>query len=517
MKALIIDLTDPVEIKILNTRITSTVSIVSGYYMTLSAGDDPITAAAEKLRQEGLIDMPAYIIPQRGFVQSHTFLFPPMPDKELNKVLPREIAEITDTGDTVVFNFIKNGTVMDKQVKKVEVAAFYSMKGQTFEFLNRLKQEGINPVKIIPEIQGLKTLVETNKELTSEKSGTVFLEIKANRINLNIFKHLYWSLEREFAFQYEASDQLDDDDLSRVSIELNRTFQYFKQKNRAYGVDRVVLFGANPNIGHLRDFIADNHPVTAEIMGADLFKTKVVYPLHLRDKKEFLLLFTLPILVAVSMTRKKVLNLFPQEFTERERLPRRLVGLGISTTVIVAILIAGTFYFEGIKRSYRQDIEGTQKTYLSLSRNAAQIESTRRQRIDYYKKSFFADVPPRYSYSAANFIRRLSLITPEEIGLGKLEIKPQGQDFSFVLTGSIASEDNSAALTSFNRFFQDLKSFEDMIEVNFSTIKVNPGDAPQTPGSRDRAGAGKQKEDAAEEQQQQVELFFSINGQIELE
>lgn len=516
MKALIIDLTDPLEIKILNTRITSTVSIVSGYYMTLSSGEDSIAAAAEKLRQEDLIDMPAYIIPQRGFVQSHTFLFPPMPDKELNKVLPREIAEKTDSGEAVVYNFIKNGTVMDRQVKKIEVAAFYSLKGQTFELLNRLKQAGINPVKIIPEIQGLKTLVETNKELTSEKSGTVFLELKANRINLNIFKHHYWSLEREFAFQYEAAEQLDDDDLSRISIELNRTFQYFKQKNRAFDVNRVVIFGTNHNIAHLKQFIADNHPTAAEIMDTDLFKTKISYPSHLRDKKEFLLIFTIPILVAVSMTRKKVMNLFPKEFTEKERLPRRMLGLGISAAVIIAILIAGTFYFEGVKSSYRQDIEGTQKTYLSLSQNAAQIESTRRQRIDYYKKSFFADVPPRYSYSAANFIRRLSLITPEEISLGKMEIKPRGEDFSFILTGSIASSDNIAALGSFNRFFQDLKAFEDMIEVNFSTIKVNPGDAPQTPGSRDRSGAGKQKENTPEEQRQ-VELFFSINGEIELD
>ncbi len=511
MKALIIDLTDSHEIKILNTRITSSVSIISGYYMTLSGEDDPIVVAAEKLKQERLLDTPAYIVPPRGFVQSHTFLFPPMPDKELNKVLPREIADITDSGDAVVFNFVKHGTVMDRQVEKLEVAAFYSKKESTFDFLSRLKAEGMNPVKIIPEIQGLKTLVESNKELTSEKSGVVFLEIKANRIDLNIFKGQYWSLERDFAFQYEASDQLNDDDLSRISVELNRTFQYFKQRNRTYHVDKVVIFGTNPNRGHLKDFIMDNHPVSAEILGPGHFKTKIAYPSHLKDKDEFLSIFTLPILVSVSMTRKKILNLFPEEFTEKERLPRRLVGLGISTTVIASILIAGAVYFEGIKASYRQDIEGTKKTFQSLSRNAGLIEETKHQRVDYFKKSFFAEFPPRYSYSAANFIRRLSLIATGDIRLRKLEIKPRGQDFAFVLTGSIAAGDNIAALGTFNRFFRKLKEFEDMMDVNFSTIKVNAGD-----NRGGRATAGQNRDDGLETQNQ-VELFFTVNGEIELE
>lgn len=511
MKALIIDLTDPHEIKILNTRITSTVSIVSGYYMTLSEGDDAVAAAAAKLKQERLLDTPAYIIPPRGFVQSHTFLFPPMPDKEINKILPREIADVTDSGDAVVFNFVKHGTVLDKQVEKLEVAAFFSKKDSTFDFLSRLKREGLNPVKIIPELQGLKTLVESNKELTSEKTGVVFLEVKGNRINLNIFKSRYWALERDFAFQYEPSDQLNDDDLSRISVELNRTFQYFKQRNRTYDVNKVVIYGANPNLEHLKDFIADNHPVSVEILEPGHFKTKIVYPSHLKEKDEFFSIFTLPILVSVSMTRKKILNLFPGEFTEKERLPRRLVGLGISTAVIVSILIAGTVYFEGIKGSYRQDIQGTQKTFQSLSRNAGMIESTKLQRVDYFKKSFFADFPPRYSYSAANFIRRLSLITGEDIRLRKLEIKPRGQDFSFVLTGSIASGDNIAALGTFNRFFRELKEFEDMIDVSFSTLKVNAGN---NPGGRPASGRNR---DEGTETRDQVELYFTVNGEIELE
>lgn len=514
MKAVIIDLTNEHEIKLLNTRITSGVSILSGYYLGLSEGDDPIAAAAAKLKQERLIDTPAYIIPPRGFVQAHMFHFPPMPDKEINKVLPREIAGVTDSSDTVVYSYIKNGIVMDRQVEKLEVAAFYSSRKSTFDFLDRLKSEGINAVKIIPETQGLKTLVETHPALAPERSGVVFLDLMASRINLNIFKSQYWSLERDFAFQFEPSDDLHDEDLSRISIELNRTFQYFKQRNRTYDVDRVILYGVNSNINHLKDFIGDNHPVTAEVINPGHFKVKISYPAHLKDRDEFLLIFTTAISVSVSMTRKKVLDLFPREFTEREKLPRRLVGLGISAAVIGAILIGSTIWLEKVKGSYTQDIEGTRKTYNSLSKNARAIDTTKRQRADYFRKRFFADFPFRYSYGTSDFIRRVSLIAAEGIQLVELQILPLsgGQDFSFALNGSIAAEDNIDAQAKFLRFYQELKAFEDMAQITFSTIKINAGEMGST-ASRELVSGGK----SPESQQEQVTLFFKINGQIELE
>ncbi|MCP5103644.1 MAG: hypothetical protein GY950_09710 [bacterium] len=517
MKALIIDFTNNSEVKILNTRITSSVSIVAGYYISLPEGDDPVAAAAAKLKQEKLIDTPAHIIPPRDFVQAHIFHFPPMPDKEINKVLPREIASVTDSADPMVYNFIKNGMVQDRQTEKLEIAAFFSKKEGAFEFLNRLKSEGISPAKIIPEIQGLKSVIETNKDLAPERSGTVFMDLMAGRISLNIFKGPNWGLEREFVFQFEPSDELHGEDLSRISIELNRTIQYFKQRNRTYTIDKVILYGGNPNIGHLRDFIDDNHPVSAEIITPDLFKVKISYPSHLKDKDEFLRLFTLPVSVSLSLTRKKVLNLFPREFTEKENLPRRLLGLTVSAVVIGSILVAGAFWLEKVKGSYKQDIEGTRKTFLSLSKNAALIESTRQLRAGYFRKRFFADFPPRYSYGAANFVRRLSLVTPDGVKLGKLELNPTaaGQAFSFALNGSIIADDNIGAQAAFLRFYQQLKDFEDMVQISFSTIKVKAGDAVKAAPSRQTVTPGGAETPKAEENQ--VELFFTINGEVELE
>jgi len=187
---------------------------------------------------------------------------------------------------------------------------------------------------------------------------------------------------------------------------------------------------------------------------------------------------------------------------KKEQSPRRMVGLWIFAGVIAIILIIGTSWLEKVKSSYRQDIERTQKTYLSHSRNAAAVEETKQRRVEYYRSRFFADYPSRYSYGAADFMRRLSLIDARDtrgVELVKLEIIPRGQDLAFNLNVGVTADNNNRAQGIFSRFYQALQNFEDMIEINFSTANVGPTPAP-APDVRGK-----------------VKLFFKIDGAIELE
>jgi hypothetical protein len=191
----------------------------------------------------------------------------------------------------------------------------------------------------------------------------------------------------------------------------------------------------------------------------------------------------------------------------------RFMGLRISAAVIAVILIGSTIWFEGVKNSYQQDIKEIEKTYLFLNKTAAAIDHTKRLRVDYFKKRFFAEIPIRYSYGTSNFVRRLSLITAEGIALKKLEMKPLGQDFSFVLNGRIIAHNTISAQAQFQRFYQKLKTLEDMVQITFSTRKADSEETEEAAASRDLkrpAGTrGKSRNRAA--------LFFTINGEIELE
>jgi len=514
MKVLIIDLSRTDEIKILNVRIKNSVSVVSGFYLNLSDGDDQIHIAALKLKEEGLQELPAIIIPSGELVEKHLFHLPKMPDKDIKKVLPREIAGVKDSSVPVVFNYINNGAVEERQLERMEIAAFFSVKDRIFEFLKRLKAEGIKPIRVIPEAQGLKTLMEMNPGLGKERSGTVLLDLMANRISMNIFKNENWGLEREFMFRMETGGDLNEEDFTRISTELTRTFQYFKQRNRSFDIHQAVIYGSSSNTEHLKNLINDNLPVTASIIKTDYFQGKVSMPAHLRDAREFISMFALSIATAVSVSTKKYLDLLPDEYKEKSLLPSRLIGLGISAAIIAVILIGSTIHFQNIKGSYEKDIKNIEDTYLSLNKNAELMIKTKQQRADFYKRRYYIDFPLKYSYASANFVRRLTLITAPPVELVEIEINPATHSLTFILRGKIKSGNNIEAQSRFLDFYQELKKFQDIIYIESSNVNVNPGE-PKS-GKSGRAGKpGKSNAIDGENEEKQVELFFTINGELE--
>jgi len=189
------------------------------------------------------------------------------------------------------------------------------------------------------------------------------------------------------------------------------------------------------------------------------------------------------------------------------------MGLRISAAVIAVILIGSTIWFEGVKNSYQQDIKEVKKTYLFLSKNAAAIDHTKRQRVDYFKKRFFAEIRLRYSYGTSNFVRRLSLINAEGMELEKLEMKPRGQDFSFVLNGRVIADNDFRVQARFFRFFQNLKAFEDMVQITYSTRKADFKGTEKATAARDL----KRPVNSRGKNWNRAVLFFTISGEIELE
>jgi hypothetical protein len=179
------------------------------------------------------------------------------------------------------------------------------------------------------------------------------------------------------------------------------------------------------------------------------------------------------------------------------QLKRRPKGLAISAGIIAAILIGSTFYFQNIKGTYENKIENIRETYLSLSKNADVIEETKRLRVDFYKHRHYLDFPLKYSFSTANFVRRLSLIAAKEIELIEVEINPVIQGLTFSLRGQIKANNKIEARLKYLEFYQALKQFEDILHVESPKVKVKPGEKKYGPGEK------------------QVKFYFTIKGEVE--
>jgi hypothetical protein len=180
-----------------------------------------------------------------------------------------------------------------------------------------------------------------------------------------------------------------------------------------------------------------------------------------------------------------------------ESLKRRLKGLTISAAIIAAILIGSTFYFQNIKGSYEKKMESIRETYLSLSKNAEVIEETKKLRADFYKRRHYLDFPLKYSYSAANFVRELSLIAAAAIELIEIEIDPVDQGLTFSLRGQIKAGNIIDARSKSREFFQALEQFEDILHIEPSKVNSRPAEKKTGPGKKP------------------VEFYFTIDGEVE--
>ncbi len=180
-----------------------------------------------------------------------------------------------------------------------------------------------------------------------------------------------------------------------------------------------------------------------------------------------------------------------------ELLKRYPKGLIIAGAIIAAILIGSTFYFQNIKGSYEKKMESIRETYLSLSKNADVIKETKKLRADFYKRRHYLDFPLKYSYSAANFVRKLSLIDAAAIELSEIEIDPVDQGLTFSLRGQIKAVNIIEARSKFREFYQAVEQFEEIIHIESSKLKARPGEKKPGPGKKP------------------VEFYFTINGEAE--
>jgi hypothetical protein len=454
-----------------------------------------------------------------------------MPRKELKVVLMREIRDQAGVEEPFIFDF-KVEQEENKGQVGFSVAVFYARTRELLELLSRLKKLGVEPAKIIPQMDCFYSLISSEET----DAGTAFFEVSGNMVNLNICQKKKWLYKREFTFSRAKDDQTNEACLERISIELTRTFQYFKQKNRSIKLSKLVIYGTNRNLLMIGNFLKDNFSLKVERMAEVNFSESVKFSGNLENVSEFISYFAGSIGISQSIADKKELDLFPLEFREKETMPRRLLGLGISAGILLVIMGFASFYLEGIKNRYREQILKKDKFFnmvdfkeveryrgfisklskdrqirankvLGQSNNPVEfINLTRKIREGFYQREYFINFPLQFSFTAANFLRKLSVVISGKIHLSSLTIKLDKSNLDFSLNGVISEE--KKLLEKFLDFYKKVENFNNILEVNFSKIQV---DLNQSRFGKNKSNLTKS---GVKKRQQ---LFFSIRGTLELE
>ncbi len=499
MKALIIDLAAAGEWRVLHARLGTTVTVLAATHVQVPAGADPLPVLAEKLRAENLTGLPALVVLPRQLVSEHTFHLPPMPARDIRKVLPREIAASTQAGE-VVFGFRLGGRVVERQAEKVEVSCFYADKAMLFDYLHRLREAGVRPVRLLPEAEALMAVLQAAGDALPAP-GLMLAEVRGNKIGIHLFRNRHWALEREFQFRTEGEETSSEDDLARIQLEVNRTVQFFKQKNRGFTVESALLYGSGADLGVVSDFMTNGLRLDCRPAGRSLFRQRLLLPRTVTDEGEFVSLFLVALGAALAGTQKGGVNLLASEFVEREQTGRRLLGLGISGALIAALLAGGTIYLERIRAEYRSGLETMRKAYGEMGRDVSQLEEVKRQRARYFRSQLFIAYPRQYAFALADFVRRLSLACSPGIELLSLAVESEPPLFRFKLEGRIRSVSGIDAQSTFITLFERIKAFDSVSQITSSGVKVS---AAQVPPGQEAPLEGS-------------ELLFAVSGSVDVE
>jgi hypothetical protein len=166
---------------------------------------------------------------------------------------------------------------------------------------------------------------------------------------------------------------------------------------------------------------------------------------------------------------------------------RRRWGFFIAFGIVLILLIGAAVYLLNIKWALQEEIDAVKKRDIAAGVAVAAFEDVRNQRLDFFKKRFFLDIPLKVSYTSANFIGRLGMIVPPDISLTDLRLVPSPQKVTFTLKCFRLRPKRLPLHSAFAVFLRRLESFDNIRITSFP---------PDEPGSEAAA--------------------FTIQGEIEL-
>lgn len=162
-----------------------------------------------------------------------------------------------------------------------------------------------------------------------------------------------------------------------------------------------------------------------------------------------------------------------QRISKEKKGLKNWIGITVFFTIILVILIGITIHLNRIKSSYKRDISKAKRSNFSFILSSPEVKETIDQRVEFLKTKLFLNYPLQYSYSVSDFIRDLSLITPEHIELKKLRIEPDIQKFSFFLEGEFKGNKKVYVKPKLIKFLNKIEGFDNVMQVSLSKFDIN--------------------------------------------
>jgi|GEM_PF-3269760 len=430
--------------------------------------DELSSSLMEKIRKDGYKNRTAIVLLPFSRVSNFILSLPPMPKSEIKSIVERELRKNFQSLEDVCYEFFISGTKVEGEEKRKEIVVTYVSKEYIDTIIDSLNRCGITPAIITSAFQAYHNLLIYSKLYKPEKS-TAFLDVSETKASIALFRGNTWFLSRDFPIEdFEGMGGLE-----KLFIELNRAFYYFKQKNRGYEINQLVVGGNNPAIKEIKNYLLENFRIPVYVFDWEFLKEFMFSRSFPPEELDYFAnSFFLLVGASLNYFVKDSINFIPPELYEKRMLRYRLKGIGISALAILLIVIFANKYLSSIQSSYNDSLLVQKKYIEKLTSQLREIESTKSERWLAKRRLSVLESSYRYANSFSEFLRELSLITPEEITFEFLECQKMDNGWRFSFDGNITANEPLEAQEIFSIFSEKIKKIKSIKNLNISSLQM---------------------------------------------
>ncbi len=455
------------ELKLLEVKKTRKRYEIKKYLkFTVYDEDNPEQEIKIRLKKEGIKADKVIFILNSSLVKNVIRSFPKIPQKELKLIIDREVKKEAKD-EKIFYDFIPLEEKKERDTTKKEIlvsVAPQDLIWKAFSFLRGIEK---SPIIITSFYQ---SFILGRRLLKIEEKDKTFgiLNIHMKKSSFLIFKGgSEYVLERDIISV--SGEEINPDTIETLLMEINRTIQYFKQKNRGYELSSIYITGTINNIEEVSSALNEMLPFIVQPIPVNkvLNFLKITIEENLSPYSFLSEFFTLFGGIFIPDAKDKI-NLLPSYYYEKEAYKTRLLTFLITTTLLFGILLTSSFFIKRTKDSVEKDLE-QQKIALDKIKSRMQaIEEIKHKREKYHNALLILGNSKKAVEKIILFFNFLTLNTPDGIHLKTADIDKEGAGYEIILTGVTDSVAPFMSNELFKIFYDKLSSFPYVSKISFS-------------------------------------------------
>ncbi len=404
----------------------------------------------QKLSENGFKDKEIILVSTSPNMRTEIKTFPKMKKKDAGIVIEREIKKVSPE-EEVEIRYVLIGEREEREKKVHDYLISYAPKKFVWDTVKFIDSMGYKPRAIIPAIQSILLGAE---QLISKKENYGFINISENMVSIVFLKKdLSFISYRDFPMTIREG-VLNSDELELMVVEINRTIQFFKQKNRGESIETILVSGTIPALNEIVMVLNENVYPEVELISEKRVKTEIKFPLSGYKEFYYIIGELFPLMGGVFLEGKKeFINFVPKDYFEEKYFKSRVYGFSISFGILAAIFIASSFYIETIKKDGHNKLKEVERSFSKMESRVYEIEGIKAKRKEILKMLYELNLEKNSTKKLILFFNRLSLVKPKDLDISSLSLKKEDYGWSFEIKGIVDSGNYN--LNSF--IFEDFK------------------------------------------------------------